>query len=152
MPNGGPDNCANCRFNRGSEDAGYCALRDVAIANTYWTYCRDFTSTHSGEPLLPKTPTGPIFACGTYEGGVGYVRIPWFGKIAPRFSVPVECWVCGRNVEGGIRIQVGDRTFGFCTNRHYIDWWKIEIDDPNIDSSGLNTPEQVLREPPDDDD
>lgn len=77
MPNGGPDNCSNCRFNRDPErPIGYCALRQVTIANTHWTYCRDFTSVHSADPLLAKAPTGPIFASGGYEAGVGYVRIP----------------------------------------------------------------------------
>lgn len=149
MPNGGPDNCANCRFNQEPDPIGYCSLRDVSILNTHWTYCRDFTNVHASEPLLPKTPTGPIFACGSYEGSVGYVRIPWFGKIAPTFNVPVECWVCGRNVPGGIEIHVRDRTFGFCTNRHYIDWWKLEHEDAKIDYSRLETPETFWMEPED---
>lgn len=103
MPNGGPDNCANCRFNRAEPEKDYC-------------------------------------------------RIPWFGTLAPVFKVPVECWVCGRKVNGGIALDVRGQTFGFCTNRHYVDWWKIECDDPNIVSSFLNTPEKMLGEPPDEDD
>ena len=38
------------------------------------------------------------------------------------------------------------RPIGFCTNRHYIDWWKTEHDDPNISSDGLDTPETFYNE------
>ena len=166
MPNGGPDNCGYCRFNRarqgvmGAETAeaeiqvdvaSYCTLRDVPISNSHWTYCRNFASIHASAPLDAKTPRGPIFKSGGYEAGVGYVRIPWFGKVEPAFGQPVGCWVCGRNVERGITLRVREQTFGFCSNRHYIDWWKIECEDASIDSSRLNTPEEWLKEPPDED-
>ena len=130
MPNGGGDNCSNCRLNLVRQSAGteteyqvrlslksHCSLRDVPIPDAYFTYCRDFTSCHSTEPLSPKTPTGPIFAGGSYERGVGYVRIPWFGIIAPAFELPVECCVCGRSVPDGIELRIPEGTFGFLDQR-----------------------------------
>jgi hypothetical protein len=150
MPNGGGDNCHNCRFNlvrqsTSAEEAvevrlllkSHCSLRDVPIPDALFTYCRDFTSYHSTEPFVPKTPTGPIFAGGPSDGGLRYVRIPWFGIIAPAFEVPVECCVCGRSVPDGIELRIPGGTFGFCTSAHYIDWWKRRHDDATLESSRL---------------
>lgn len=65
--------------------------------------------------------------------------------------MPTGCWVCGRDVPGGIEVHVDGKTFGFCTNRHYIDWWRLHQTDPTIDSSAFTTPEAFWMEPPDHD-
>lgn len=62
--------------------------------------------------------------------------------------VPAECGVCGRHVSKGIQLNLGEtgQPLGFCTNRHYIEWWKSQHDDESITPSGLQSPEQYLKE------
>jgi hypothetical protein len=38
-------------------------------------------------------------------------------------SVPVTCSVCQRIVDDGIKIEHNADILGFCTNRHYLEWW-----------------------------
>jgi len=40
----------------------------------------------------------------------------------------------------------GDKSAGFCTNRHSIDWWKTGHDDPGSTSEGFDTPEEFYKE------
>ena len=61
-------------------------------------------------------------------------------------STPCVCVICGRKTEKGITVAHAGEAIGFCTNRHYIDWWKTEHDDPNISSDGLGTPEAFYKE------
>lgn len=82
---------------------------------------------------------------GLYEG---YVRIPWHGDTEPKVSVPCVCHLCGRETQRGISVKEGERELGFCTNRHYIDWWKTLHDDPEITSEHLDTPEEFFKETP----
>ena len=86
MPNGGPDNCGNCRHNKAVQEIenmtqtltqedivrllkemSHCTLRDVKITRPMWTYCKNM-NIDAG-----KLPLGWIYASGLYEG---YVRIP----------------------------------------------------------------------------
>lgn len=114
------------------------------ITNPFWTYCHNFRSgKHLPEPDETEEPTGWIFGNGLYEG---YVRILWHGTTEPRVSVPCECVSCERKTENGITVRHDDQDIGFCTNRHYIDWWKTVHDDPKISSDGLDTPEEFYKE------
>jgi hypothetical protein len=78
MPNGGPDNCGTCGFNRRNrgiwrnpeqdeKQISFCEIRRVAMLADHWTYCENW-HTRTREPI------GPIYASGIYEGG--YRRIP----------------------------------------------------------------------------
>ena len=148
MPNGGPDCCGNCGFNKAVQEMAHphpdqrekfwalchCTLRNVHITNPFWTYCGNF---YYGKIQ------GWIFASGLYEG---YVRIPWHGNIEPQVSGLCVCTICGRTTEKGISVcHEGTRT-EFCTNRHYIDWWKTQHDDPEISSDDFEAPEEFYGE------
>jgi hypothetical protein len=118
-------------------------LRDVKILSPFWTYCHNFRS----EKDLPYTSAkeeirGGIFASGLYEG---YVRIPWHGTVEPEVSVPCVCGVCGRRTQQGITIVQDGRTLGFCTNRHYVEWWMTVHDDPSVTPDGLATPDEFYK-------
>lgn len=84
MPNGGPDNCGNCDWNKTEGDrvrGGYCELRKARITTPFWTYCRNFESlSHTTDKITPPI-TGPIYASGIFEGW--YTRIPWLGTNEP---------------------------------------------------------------------
>jgi len=70
VPNGGSDCCGTCWFNKKNKgQAGlslprehgedYCIIRDVPIADPFWTYC----SNHPYRfPDKEKIPIGPIYA------------------------------------------------------------------------------------------
>ncbi len=90
MPNGGPDCCGNCWFNRRNRgEAGYrrarnesvepyCEVRDVPIANPFWTYCANFSfqgpSRGRGIPVGPITRNVSKFHA---SGGMSYNRKVW---------------------------------------------------------------------------
>jgi len=147
MPNGGSDCCGCCRHNRAVQEMGtfpdeslrdlfwersHCTVRDVNITNPFWTYCRNFDRGKIPEERDKRVrPKGWIWASALYEGR-GYDRIPWDDKNEPRVSVPATCSVCGDQTDKGIEIDHEGRTVGFCTNRHYVQWWKTIHHDDNI--------------------
>ncbi|MCC2658717.1 MAG: hypothetical protein K0Q76_3825 [Panacagrimonas sp.] len=154
MPNGGPDCCGNCSHNRAVQELAHpqperpaefwersrCTLRDVAVTNPFWTYCRNFTyGKHPEARNTTDIPVGWITASGLYEG---YVRISWHGQIEPEVSVPTQCSVCGWGTEKGISIAIGDSHLGFCANRHYIQWWRTVHDDATYDPEDYESPEE----------
>jgi hypothetical protein len=120
MPNGGPDNCATCGFNRVnegrwgelSEAAGFCTIRHVEISVPHWTYCKNWHTRSS-------TPQGPIYASMYDEG---YRRVPWFGRVAPETGVHAACLVCGAESKDGITLTIAEGSFGFCGREHYVAW------------------------------
>jgi len=154
MPNGGPDCCGNCSHNRAVQEMAHphpdqeeqfwqlshCTLRDIKIGNPFWTYCRNFSyGKHPESRNKNEAPVGWITSSGLYEG---YVRIPWDDKTAPRVSVPATCVVCKRETEKGIQIDHNGLTLGFCTNRHYVEWWKALHQDESIRSQDFEPPEK----------
>ncbi len=157
MPNGGTDCCGNCVHNRAVQEMGhlplkqgdkfrelsYCELHNARIPNPFWTYCENFLH-RKPDPVTHKEtlPTGWIWACGLYEG---YVRIPWHGHNEPHVYLPTNCVVCGRQTKEGIEIQDGEQAVGFCTNRHYVQWWKSKHDDDRVTLEGLATPEEFYK-------
>ncbi len=55
MPNGGPDNCGTCGFNRRNRgvwrnpepdesQTSFCEIRGVAMLADHWTYCQNWHS------------------------------------------------------------------------------------------------------------
>lgn len=129
MPNGGPDNCGMCAFNRVNGGrwiipeemqtvAGFCTIRNQQILSPHWTYCKNW-HTRSTEPA------GPIYSS-FYENG--YRRIPWVGKTSPETEVEALCSVCTNHVNSGLRITLGDEVFGFCGHEHYLKWWKDTLE------------------------
>ena len=158
MPNGGPDCCGNCGFNKAVQEMAhphpdqrekfwalsYCTLRAVKVISPFWTYCHNFRyGKRIPDPNERVELKGCISASGLYEG---YVRIPWHGKVEPDVSTPCACILCGRKTDKGITVIHEAKEIGFCTNRHYIDWWKTVHDEPNISSNGLATPEEFYKE------
>ncbi len=153
MPNGGSDCCGCCAYNRAIQEAwrgqtdhrerlaehSYCILRNVKIAIPFWTYCHNFAGWRVASFVPTEEPVGPVYANGLYEG---YVRIPWHGAIEPQAEVPCTCSVCGRVTDCGISLPLAEGTLGFCTNRHYVEWWNSRHPESPIDSSQFETPEE----------
>jgi ribulose bisphosphate carboxylase small subunit len=69
MPNGGTDNCMECRHF--SDEMGLCMLRGVAVKSPPWTTCRNY--------WRGDTPDGPIYSIDImvhgYQGA--YIRLPY---------------------------------------------------------------------------
>jgi hypothetical protein len=158
MPNGGPDCCGNCAHNRAVQEMAHphpeqrkrfrelshCTLRDVPIKNPFWTYCKNFgygkrpEDRNRNEPLV-----GGITASGLYEG---YVRIPWHGNTEPRVAVLAACAICGRKTPEGITIVHEGQRLGFCTNRHYVQWWRTLHADESFVPEHYQSPEDRYRD------
>ncbi len=124
MPNGGPDNCARCGFNKANnghwpgpgeeqELPGFCTIRGFAISNPHWTYCKN---QHSREPR----PLGPVYGS-VYTRG--YQRVPWYMGSAPREG-EATCVVCGDHVLTGILLPLQQGNLEFCDREHYLLWWE----------------------------
>jgi hypothetical protein len=139
MPNGGPDNCGTCGFNRRNRgiwrnpepdeaQTSFCEIRNVAMLADHWTYCQNW-HTHT------RSPIGPIYSSGADEGG--YRRIPWHGLVAPEFvqsGVFSECWA---SIDDGISIAaVESAPLAFCCNLHYLQWWKRQHPNEEAPMSG----------------
>ncbi len=75
MPNGGPDNCLTCCFNRlsdgrtgtdlpePSEDdlkSAWCTIREHEVRTPSWSYCANH---HHHNPERLTTPVGPVYSC-----------------------------------------------------------------------------------------
>lgn len=153
MPNGGSDCCANCRYNRVRQEIeqpasiaeatrfaekSFCTLRGVRITNPFWTYCRNF---QSGPPVEPAeeqpVPHGWVYAAGMEHE---YSRIPWHGNSEPKTRAACVCAVCGRSVLRGITVTSGEAALGFCSDRHYVEWWKTQHDDAGIELERFKSP------------
>lgn len=116
MPNGGSDNCGECRFNPSSimrtrdpvqAALASCDIRGIgSIADPFYTYCANF---HTGS----RVPDGPVFATDHSTG----VRIPWHG------DEPVRAEMLER---GGSRLVVRDdgRHLLFPDRESYLAWWR----------------------------
>ncbi len=154
MPNGGPDCCGNCSHNKSVQEMAhphpekfeefwelsFCTLREINITNPFWTYCENFTyGKHPEERNENENPSGLISSSGLYEG---YVRIPWDGANEPNVSVPAECIICDIKTNEGITIEHNRENIEFCTNRHYIQWWKTIHDDDSINPEDYETPDE----------
>jgi len=127
MPNGGPDNCGTCGYNRRNwgiwrnpqpdeNEPSYCRIRSVPLTADHWTYCQNW-HTRTSEPI------GPVYASGLYENG--YRRIPWHGTIEPDHIKAGVCNECRERFDEGLAIAVPDAPpVQFCSNLHYLKWWK----------------------------
>jgi hypothetical protein len=135
MPNGGPDNCSTCGFNRRNRaiwrnprpdesQLPFCEIRDLPVLMEHWTYCQNWHS-------RTRKPIGPIYSSGIYDGG--YRRIPWHGAVEPESTNTGVCNECSASVQDGIAIAVVERAaLAFCSNLHYLQWWKRQH--PNEDA------------------
>ena len=124
MPNGGPDNCGECRFNPlstvrqpdirlASTVDGRCEIRGlVGIDRPFYTYCANY---HTGD----RAPRGPVFAAGPE-----HERLPWHD----REPVRVE-----RLEAGGWRLAVraDGRHQVFEDAAAYLAWWCERHPDEN---------------------
>lgn len=158
MPNGGPDCCGNCSHNRAVQemahphpeqrerfwDLSHCTLRDVNITNPFWTYCSNFTyGKRPEERNREEQPDSWISSSGLYEG---YVRIPWDDSNEPHISVPAQCLLCGRETQEGIVVDHEGTKLGFCTNRHYVQWWKTIYEDESLIAEHYESPEERYKD------
>lgn len=127
MPNGGPDNCGTCGFNRrnrgvwrnpvpGEQQLPFCEIRGLTVLADHWTYCQNWHT-------RTKKLIGPIYASGLYENG--YRRIPWHGAVEPESIGAGACSECGKTFADGIAIvSIESARLVFCSNLHYLQWWK----------------------------
>jgi len=123
MPNGGPDNCSRCGFNKANngrwpgpgeeqEAPGFCSIRGFDIANPFWTYCKNQHSRQSA-------PLGPVYGAVYTQG---YQRVPWYDRIFPSEG-EATCLVCGDHVLTGIVLPLESGDLEFCDGEHYLVWW-----------------------------
>ena len=136
MPNGGPDNCGNCIWNRNTgrrTKPAFCELRLVNASNPFWTYCGNFDSWQEDIPEIKPPIKGPIYASGIFEGW--YTRIPWYGNNEPETHTSGVCSVTGVKFCKGITLTVKEtgEVFNFATNDIYCNWV-----DEHIQSGGTN--------------
>jgi hypothetical protein len=140
MPNGGPDNCSTCGFsrrNRGiwrnaspdGQQLPFCEIRGLAVLMDHWTYCQNWHS-------RTREPIGPIYTSGLYDGA-GYHRIPWHGAISPEHSGAGVCSECREAFDEGIAIAAVEAApLLFCSNGHYLRWWKRQHPEEDAPMSG----------------
>ncbi|MDP6933274.1 MAG: hypothetical protein QGG40_10180 [Myxococcota bacterium] len=105
MPNGGSDNCSNCRSLRDS----VCTLRDVFIEDDHYTTCMNFS------PSSP--PRGPIYSicCVVIDNAGSYPRLPWLhGK---------RVYSCGPQGRLCVAGEDGEE-IGFAGPEEYLDHWR----------------------------
>lgn len=138
MPNGGPDNCSTCGFNRRNRgqwrnpapdesQLPFCEIRVLPVLADHWTYCENWHS-HTRDPI------GPIYSSGIYDSS--YRRIPWHGAIEPEPINSGACNECGSSVQDGISIAaVESSPLAFCCNLHYLQWWKRQHPDEDAPMS-----------------
>jgi hypothetical protein len=138
VPNGGPDNCWTCGFNRRNwgewrnpapdeNEQPFCRIRSVLVLADHWTYCENW-HTRTSEPI------GPIYAFGLYEDG--YRRIPWDGNIEPAQIGTGICSECGITFAEGLEIATADGPLDqFCGNLHYLMWWTRKHPEENAPMS-----------------
>jgi hypothetical protein len=131
MPNGGPDNCSTCGFNRRNrgewrnpapdeKQLPFCEIRQLAVLMEHWTYCENW---HSRSAV----PSGPVYSSGIYEYESGYHRIPWHGNTEPEIVHDGICQQCEAEIQEGISIALVERPpVTFCCNLHYLQWWKAK--------------------------
>ena len=136
MPNGGPDNCGQCIWNRSEGERtkpGFCELRKVRVIGTFWTYCGNFQPWNEKIPDAKPQLRGPVYASGIFEGW--YTRIPWCGINEPQTHTTGVCSVTGVKFGKGITLAVKEtgEVFHFATNDIYCRW----VDD-QTQSGGAN--------------
>lgn len=112
MPNGGPDNCGECRFNPRSfahgapRSPGLCEVRGIESRDPFYTYCANF-HTRSREP------DGPV-----YSAGPQHERLPWHG-ISPVWTD----W-SGAARPPVLRVVDAGRELSFPDAAAYLAWWR----------------------------
>jgi hypothetical protein len=146
MPNGGPDNCGTCGFNRQNggmwrnpapdkSQPPFCEIRSASVPFDLVTYCENW-HTRTREPI------GPIYSQGLHEINFeeqhvsGYVRIPWHGNVEPVFVHGGVCTVCQKSFSEGIEMMtVEGAPRQFCSNLHYLEWWRSQHPDEDAPMS-----------------
>ena len=132
MPNGGPDNCGMCAWNRvtgARTKGGRCELRGIEISSPFWTYCNNWSPRGRDIPTSQPAIRGPVYSSGIFEGG--YARIPWYGKNEPHTYISGVCSVTGVKFSKGISVtdDQTSETFYFASNDIYCDWLKQRTGD-----------------------
>ena len=139
MPNGGPDNCSTCGFNRrnrgtwhnsapAKQEMPFCEIRGLPVPADHWTYCMNWHT-------RTRQPIGPVYASGLYEGS--YHRIPWDGGVEPEPSGAGVCSECSAGFAQGISVaKVEGAMRIFCSNHCYLRWWRGKHPDEEPTMSG----------------
>jgi hypothetical protein len=127
MPNGGPDNCSTCGFNRRNRgiwrnsapdetQLSFCEIRGHNVLFDHFTYCQNWHT-------RTRKPIGPVYTSGLYEGR--YCRIPWHGVVEPEHVAGGICSECNQPFDQGLAIMaVEGASRLFCSNGHYLRWWR----------------------------
>ncbi len=61
-------------------------------------------------------------------------------------DVPTTCSICGRKTDKGIEIEYKSEILGFCTNRHYIEWWASVHQDTSFRPEDFESPEERYKD------
>jgi len=87
----------------------------------YWTYCQNWHT-------RTRQPVGPIYASGLFEKG--YRRIPWHGALEPEHIQAGFCIECKQSFAEGLGVLgTESKRYEFCSNLHYLNWWKRQHPD-----------------------
>ncbi|HLW52306.1 MAG TPA: hypothetical protein VKW06_05650 [Candidatus Angelobacter sp.] len=132
MPNGGPDNCGTCGFNRRNrgiwrnpepdeQQLSFCEIRGLSVPFDLFTYCQNWHT-------RTRKPIGPVYSSGLYENG--YRRVPWHGNVEPEICNNGVCSECHETFAEGITLPgVESSPVSFCSNLHYLQWWRRQHPD-----------------------
>jgi hypothetical protein len=91
----------------------------------------DDWKTLAGTSAAKEGKYGAIWGTGLQEQFGLYIKIPWHGHEEPKIYVSCVCTVCETKTDdGGIIVIHDGEEVGFCSNRHYIYWWKTKHGDP----------------------
>jgi hypothetical protein len=94
----------------------FCEVRGMNVLFDHFTYCQNWHT-------RTRKPIGPVYSSGIYEGR--YHRIPWHGSVEPEHIAAGICCECNRPFDEGIAIMtVEGAPRIFCSNRHYLEWWR----------------------------
>lgn len=128
-------------------ELSHCTLREVGIGEPFWTWCEQFTC-HEWPDMhgLRERPLGWIWATGVYSSDGECSPIPWDGNNEPRGSAVAECTVCARSSRHGLVLERDGEVLQFCSDRHYVQWWRSVHDDDSSGAGNDASPEEALDE------
>lgn len=151
------NSCGGCAHNKAVQEMGcsakpydkfsalsYCSLRNVKTKNTYWTTCNNFKPVIGGYAEIEKCIAiiGLIYALVLFEPSPK--AIPWHGDVEPFGKKSCKCILCDLIVEKGISLRAPYSHVEFCSNRHYVYWWKSHHQDNSISPKQYKSSEELF--------